>query len=475
MSDLSVPDALARIDALVGPKGVITDPDAMAPYLVEWRGRFCGRAPMVVRPATTEEVAAVIGLCHQAQIPVVPQGGNTGLVGGSVPFEHGRELVLSLGRLTRIRALDPDDHTITVEAGCVLETARRAAEDGDRWLPLSFGAEGTCQIGGCLSTNAGGMLTVRYGNARDLVLGLEVVLPDGRIWSGLNRLRKDNTGYDLKQLFLGAEGTLGVITAAVLKLVPRPKQIESVFAGLPDPTAAVRLLGRLRAATGDAVIVFELIPRLGLEFACRHVPDVTDPLAAAHPWYCLIECASCGTDGGLREVIETCLGENFEDGTITDAAVAASGSQAAALRRLREAVVEGQGPEGGSIKNDVSVPVARVPDLIARASAAVAERVPGIRPVPFGHVGDGNIHFNLSQPVGADRAGFLGRWDELQAVVNDVALALGGSISAEHGIGRFKVEELERVKDPVSLDLMRRIKHAIDPEGIMNPGKVLRA
>jgi len=467
------PALLARIREIVGPRGWLDQAEDIEPHVTEPRGRFRGRTALVVRPASTAELAAVVTLCHQARQPIVPQGGNTGLVGGSIPDDSGTELVLSLGRMTAIRGLDADNFTVTVEAGCTLAAVQAAAEAADRRFPLSFGAEGSCQIGGCLSTNAGGALTLRYGNTRDLVLGLEVVLPDGQVWSGLRTLRKDNTGYDLKHLFIGAEGTLGVITAAVLKLYPRPRRIETMLVALPEPAAAIALLGRARAATGDAITAFELIPRIGLEMALRHVPGIVDPFTESHPWYVLIE-AVAGTDTDwVREALEAVLGDGFEAGSVLDAAIAASVGQARAFWRIREGIVEAQKHEGASLKNDISVPVSSVAAFIEKAAAAVAARIPGVRPVPFGHVGDGNVHFNLSQPVGTDGAAYLARWDEIQTLVNDIVLSFNGSISAEHGIGRIKREELARTKPALELALMRRIKAAFDPEGGMNPGTLL--
>ena len=467
------PELLDHLKTVVGSRGFLDEAADTAPYLAEARGRFVGRCRAVVRPANTAEVAAVIRLCAEAGQPVVPQGGNTSLVGGSIPSTTGDEIVLSLGRMNRIRDLDALNHTITVEAGCVLQTVQQAALDADRLLPLSFGAEGSCQIGGCLSTNAGGTMTVRYGNTRELVLGLEVVLPDGRVWDGLRRLRKNNTGYDLKQLFIGAAGTLGVITAAVLKLVPRPRQVQTAFVAMADPVAAIALLADLREATGDALTAFELIPRRGLEFAHRHVQGVVDPLAEAHPWYALVEVGAGTAEGDLRPVFEAGLARGLETGLVLDAVIAESTRQSRAFWLIREGLVEAQKHEGGSLKNDVAVPVSRVAAFIDEATRAVEACVPGIRPVVFGHVGDGNIHFNLSQPEGADTAGFMARWDEIQTVVNDIVRRLDGSISAEHGIGRIKRQELVRVKSPVELDLMRAVKAAFDPQGIVNPGTLL--
>ncbi len=464
---------LGRLEAVVGRKGLIRDPGEMAPHMVEPRGLFRGQARCVVKPASTREVAEVVRLCAEAGVAVVPQGGNTGLVGGNVPFEHGGEVVLSLARMNRVRAVDPVNDTITVEAGCILQKVQEAAEAADRLFPLSLGAEGTCQIGGNLSTNAGGIQVLRYGNMRALVLGLEVVLPDGRVWNGLRALRKDNTGFDLKQLFIGGEGTLGVITAAVLRLFPRPKAKTTAFAAVRDVAAAVELLGRVRAASGEAVTSFELIPRFSLDISLKHIAGIEDPLGDAHPWYVLIELWSEVANSGLREALETVLAQAHEDGLVPDATIAANEAQAQSFWRIREAMVEAQKFEGGSIKHDVSVPISAVAAFIERSCAAVESLIPGVRAIPFGHIGDGNIHLNLSQPEGADRDAFLARWAEVNRRVHDIVAELGGSISAEHGIGRLKLEENVHYKSPVEIELMQRIKTALDPDNLMNPGKVV--
>ncbi len=469
--------AVERIKAAVGSKGWTADSAAIAPLLLEERGHYRGRTALLVRPASTAEVAEIIRICAETRTPVVPQGGNTGMMGGATPFEHGGEILLSLSRMNRIRSLDALNYTMTVEAGCILSNVQQAADDADRLFPLSLGAEGTCQIGGNLSTNAGGVQVLRYGMARDLVLGLEVVLPDGRVWNGLRALRKDNTGYDLKQLFLGAEGTLGVITAAVLKLFARPREVETAFIAVRDPSAAIELLARVRSGTGDAVTAFELISHTALGMVLKHTPGTGNPLAAAHDWYVLTECAS-GDSGGLRDALEKSLGAALEAGLIHDATLAASAQQAKAMWRLRESITEAQKHEGGSIKHDVSVPVSAVADFIADASAAVEQAVPGIRPVAFGHVGDGNIHFNVSQPAnepheGAALAAYLARWEEINRVVHDIVARRSGSISAEHGIGRRKVGELLHYKAPLEIEMMRTLKNAFDPHNIMNPGKVV--
>ena len=464
---------LETLKEKLGPQGILDSPEAMAPYLVDWRGIYRGSAVCVARPATTAETAAVVAAAIGAGIAIVPQAGNTGLAGGGTPLAEGPSLLLSCERMNRIRAVDPANYSLTAEAGCILSHVQEAAEAVDRLFPLSLAAEGSCQIGGNLSTNAGGIAVLRYGNMRDLVLGVEVVLPDGRIWDGLRALRKDNTGYDLKQLFIGAEGTLGVVTAAVLKLFPRPRQRVTVFAGIGDLKSALHLFARLREASGDALTSFEWIPRLMLELALAHVPGSFDPLAAAHDHYLLIELAGGGAPGAQRAVAEATLAGALEDGLVADATIAESEAQAKRLWFLREAVVEAQKPAGASIKHDVAVPVAAVPDFIAEASAAVEAALPGTRVLAFGHLGDGNIHFNLCQPQAMAGSDFLARIGSLNRLVHDLVSRHGGSISAEHGLGQLRREEVLRYKPPIEMELMRRIKVALDPKGLMNPGKVL--
>jgi FAD/FMN-containing dehydrogenase len=462
-----------RFAAIVGHRNALTEAADTAPYLVEWRGLYHGRTPVVLRPGSTAEVAAILALANETRTPVVVQGGNTGLVGGQVPDESGREVVLSLARLDRVREVDPAGGTMTVEAGVILEHVHAAADGVDRMFPLTLGAQGSCQIGGNLSTNAGGTAVLAYGNARDLVLGLEVVLPTGEVWNGLRKLRKDNTGYDLKQLFIGAEGTLGVITAAVLKLLPKPVAREVAFVGVETPEAALELFNRLRGAAGAALTGFELMARSALDFTFRHLPGARDPLSAPPPWTVLAEVSTGSKAADVRAIIEEVLSAAYEDGVVVDAAFAESLAQAEAFWQLRHGMAEVQAHEGGSIKHDVSVPVAAVPEFLARATAAVEALVPGCRPAPFGHMGDGNIHFNVSQPVGADKHAFLAGWDEMNAVVHGIVADLGGSISAEHGIGRLKQHLLPGVKSPLELDMMRRVKAAFDPNFILNPGRVL--
>ncbi len=475
-AETSVATATALVErfaAIVGARNVLTADSDMAPYLVEWRGLYHGRTPAVLRPGSTAEVAAILALANETRTPVVVQGGNTGLVGGQVPDESGREVVLSLARLDRVREVDAAGGTMTVEAGCILERIHAEADAVDRMFPLTLGAQGSCRIGGNLSTNAGGTAVLAYGNARDLVLGLEVVLPTGEVWEGLRKLRKDNTGYDLKQLFIGAEGTLGVITAAVLKLLPKPVAREVAFIGVETPEAALDLFNRLRGAAGSSLTGFELIARGALEFAFRHLAGARDPLSAPQPWYVLAEVSAGSKALDVRALFEEVLASAFEDGVVTDAAIAESLAQADAFWHLRHGLSEVQAHEGGSIKHDIAVPVAAVPAFLARATAAVEALVPGCRPVPFGHMGDGNIHFNVSQPVGADKAAYLADWDAMGTVVHGIVAELDGSISAEHGIGRLKRHLLPGVKSALELDMMRRIKTAFDPNGILNPGRVL--
>jgi FAD/FMN-containing dehydrogenase len=464
------PQLLARFAAIVGARHALTDAADIAPYVSEERGLYHGRSPLVLRPGAVAEVAAILRLASATATAIVPQGGNTGLVGGQTP--HNGEVVLSLKRLDRIREVDPTSNTMTCEAGVVLMKAQEAAAAENRLFPLSLGAEGSCTIGGNLSTNAGGTGALAYGVARELVLGLEVVLADGRVLNNLRKLKKDNTGYDLRHLFIGAEGTLGIITAAVLKLFPRPRAVETAFIGTPSPHAALALLNLAEERAGGSVTSFELMPRVSLDWAIKHAPMCRDPLAGRHAWYVLMELSSQAREG-LRATLEDILATGAERGLIEDATIAESLEQTKAFWLVRHHIADTQKYEGGSIKHDVSVPVTAVPDFIAEATAAVEAMIPGCRPCPFGHLGDGNIHYNVSQPLDADRAEFLARWDEVNDAVFAIVAKHGGSISAEHGIGVMKRDLLPRVKDPVAFDLMRSLKRMLDPAGILNPGKVL--
>ena len=463
-------DAFTRI---VGEGHAISDAEAMAPYLVEWRDRYVGKAALVLKPGSTAEVSAILKLANQTRTAIVPQGGNTGLVGGQIPFESGHEVVVSLERLTHIRDIDLSGDTMTVEAGLVLANVQSVAATAGRLFPLSLASEGSCQIGGVLATNAGGMSVLAYGSARDLALGLEVVVADGSVWNGLKGLRKDNSGYDLRDLFIGSEGTLGIITAAMLRLFPKPKETATAFAGLAHPEAASALFTRVYEEAGPALTAFELMPRIGLDFVLRHGSKTRDPLSSTHAWYVLFELSSPREGSEVGRAAEALLSQGIEAGEIGDAVLASSLAQAAELWRLRELMSEVQRQEGGSIKHDVSVPVSKVPELIARADQLVELMIPGARPVPFGHLGDGNIHYNVSQPLAMDRAVFLANWEALNAAVHEIVLDLGGSISAEHGIGRLKHDLLPHAKQPLELELMRKIKRAFDPNNILNPGKLL--
>ncbi len=466
-------DPLAALAALLGPRGLITEAADIVPYAEDWRHLYRGAPPAVLRPADTAELAAAVKLCAKAGLGIVPQGGNTSMVGGATPSENGREVVLSLARLNRVRALDPVDLSLTIEAGATLKAAQDAAAEAGCRLPLSIASEGSATIGGVLSTNAGGNMTLRYGNARDLVLGLEVVLADGRVWEGLRRLRKDNTGYCLRQIFLGAEGTLGVITAAVLKLVPAPQARVVAFVAQPNPEAALAFLNRCQRHDPAALTAFEYMGEHGMSLVLRHIPDTALPLAHPAAHYALVEFSSPRAEPGFAETVEEVIAAAMTAGEVLDATLAASEGQARAMWRLREEHAEAQKRAGASIKNDVSVPVSLVPEFLRAAPAACAALMPGIRVVAFGHLGDGNIHFNLRPPEGMAEADFLARDHQVMDAVNGVVRLLGGSFSAEHGVGRLKTYMMPEWRGGVELDLMRALKAAFDPEGVMNPGKVL--
>jgi FAD/FMN-containing dehydrogenase len=466
-------DALhAELRALIGADGVLTEGADSAPYLVDHRQLYRGRALAVALPRTLEQVAQLVRWCNAHRLGLVPQGGNTSYCGGATPDDSGRQLLLSLRRLNRIRAIDADNFSITVEAGCVLASVQQAADALERFFPLSLGSEGSCQIGGNLATNAGGLNVVRYGMARDLVLGIEAVLPDGQVFDGLKSLRKDNTGYDLKSLLVGSEGTLGVITAATLKLWPKMRSSATAFVALGRPEDALRLLGLLRARAGERLSSFELLPRIAIELAARHVSGITDPLTTVYPWYILCELTSAA-DEPLSELLEQILADAAEQSLLLDAALATSERVRADFWRLRESVPEAQRQAGSSLKHDISVPVAALPQFIREASLWVQAHVRDGVLVCYGHAGDGNLHFNLSCIERERSEAFLAQEPQIRRAIHDLVAKFAGSISAEHGIGRLKREELQRYASPAALGAMRAIKQALDPNGIMNPGKLL--
>jgi FAD/FMN-containing dehydrogenase len=458
-----------KLKTIVGDSGWTTDAAVLEPHLKEWRDIWTGETLIMVSPKSTDEVAGVVRACHRAGIAVVPQGGNTGLCGGAIPDRSGEQVLLSMSRLNKIRSISPKDHSIVVDAGCTLANIQSAAEDVDRFFPLSLAAEGSCQIGGNLSTNAGGINVLRYGTARAQALGLEVVLPDGTVWDGLRSLRKDTAGYDLKQLFIGAEGTLGVITGASLRLYPAVKHAQTALVSLQTPEQAVGLLAELRHQMFDQIQAFELISDRAIRYALRHIPETRFPLERNSPWYVLLEIANIENGELFEQALASCLDSEL----ISDAVVAKNKAEASELWRLRHSISEAQKKEGASLKHDVSVPVGSVGSFMDAADAAVAIVLPGVRVVAFGHVGDGNIHYNLSQPKGSDPVEFLQNGDSLAAAVYDVVDRFGGSISAEHGIGQAKRGYLRQYRSDVEIGLMRTLKMALDPQNTMNPGKVI--
>jgi FAD/FMN-containing dehydrogenase len=469
-----------KLRAIVGDKGLVLDKQGMHPFLTDWRENYLGSALAIVRPATTEEVSEVVKLCAAEHVRICPQGGNTGMSGGATPLEEGLEIVLSLTRMNRILEIDKVGYSMTVEAGVILKTIQETAADYDRLFPLSLGAEGSCTIGGNLSTNAGGVQVLHYGNARNLVMGLEVVLPNGDIWNGMRALKKDNTGYDLRDLYLGAEGTLGIITKAILKLWPKPKDHATSWSAVPSPQAAVELLSGAYAASEDNVTSCELMGRQGVDLVLQHIAGTADPLAEKHEWYVLMEWSSArppragANEGGLRDKMEAYLGEAMEKGLVLDATIAQTEAQSRALWALRENHTEASKREGPSIKHDISVAVSKIPPFATEGLAAMTKALPGCRPLVFGHVGDGNLHFNCQAPAGWSKPQFMQHGEAISGAIYDLVTSYGGSISAEHGIGRIKVDELAHYRTQIELDVMRSLKRALDPHNIMNPGKVIQ-
>ena len=466
------PDLIKAFASIVGEAHALTRAEDQAGYLREWRDRYVGSTPVVLRPGSTEEVAQILRLASEHAVGIVPQGGNTGLVGGQIPSTDGSELVLSLGRLNRIRDVDADGGVLIAEAGVTLTAVQTAAANVQRLFPLSLASEGSAMVGGVLSTNAGGTAVLAYGNARNLCLGLEAVFADGRIWHGLKRLKKDNTGYDLRDLLIGSEGTLGIITAASLKLFPAPADRQTAIVALNSPDAALQLFRFIEDEAGPSLTAFELWSQRAAEFAVSYMPGTRNPFTASHPWAALVEISHSSARHS-PDVLETILSAASERGLISDAVIAASLDQAQDFWRLRESFSEAQKGAGGSIKHDISVPISSIPRFLKEADAAVERLCPGARSVPFGHFGDGNLHYNVSQPIGMDKAGFLALWTPMQKAVHDLVAKFDGSISAEHGIGQMKRETLIEYKSPVEIDVMRAIKAALDPKGILNPGKVL--
>lgn len=470
---LSLAERLRAFIDIVGETNALTSLDDIKPYLTENRGLYHGASPLVLKPGSTAEVSAIMKLASETGTAIVPVNGRTGLVGGQVPREDGQDVLLSLERMNKIREVDPVADVIIADGGAILADVQKAAEAHGRLFPLSLGSEGSCRIGGNLATNAGGTAVLAYGNMRQLCLGLEVVLPTGEIWDGLRRLKKDNSGYDLRDLFIGAEGTLGIITGAVLKMVPRPRGKQVAYVGLASPEAALQLFEKASQRCGSALTGFELMPRIGIEFTTRHIAGVRDPLASIHPWYALVDISTSDSAETAEAMMQELLADAFEAGLVSDAAIASSIAQQDAFWHLRESMSDAQKPEGGSIKHDVSVPVSRIPAFLKEADAAVHALMPDARICAFGHLGDGNIHYNISQPIGADKAAFIARWREVNAVVHAVVHKHTGSISAEHGVGQLKRDELAASRPAIETELMRRIKQAFDPAGIMNPGKVI--
>nr|WP_210327953.1 MULTISPECIES: FAD-binding oxidoreductase [Bartonella] len=464
---------IERFIEIVGVNHALVDQDVISSYLVEQRGLYHGRTPLVLRPSSPQEVSEIMKLASESGTPIVPQGGNTGLVGAQQPDESANEIIVSMERLNRIRSIDVEGNLALVEAGVVLQTLQEKVDEKGRFFPLSLGSEGTCQIGGNLSSNAGGTGVLAYGNTRELCLGLEVVLPDGRILDDLRYVKKDNSGYDLKDLFIGAEGTLGIITAAVMKLFPKPQGKAVAYAGMKSPEKALELLLLAQKKAGSMLTGFELMAKVGMEMSLRYVKGAHAPIEHESEWYVLLDLSSSHSDGEASNTIEDILADALQQGIIEDASIARSVSQQKEFWRLREDMSPAQKLEGGSIKHDISVPIASIPDFISDAAKIIEAISPGARIVCFGHMGDGNLHYNVSQPVGADKQAYLSLWGEMNHRIHTLVMSYNGSFSAEHGIGQLKRKELVAFKSPVALSLMRSIKQLFDPKNIMNPGKML--
>ncbi|MHB1201229.1 MAG: FAD-binding oxidoreductase [Polaromonas sp.] len=466
------PDLLRRLHGAVGDAGLVIDAQEQAPFLTDWLGKWHGRTPVVVRPLNTAQTAKVIRICHETHTPVVTQGGNTGMSGGATPDNSGAQVVLSTARMNAIRSVDPLNNTLTADAGVLLANVHAAAQGVGRFFPLSLGSEGSCTIGGNLATNAGGIAVLRYGNARDLVLGLEVVLPDGRIWNGLRALRKDNTGYDLRHLFVGSEGTLGVITAAVLKLYPQPLARATAWVGADRLDSLVAILAQMRSVCGERLAAFEMMSQDSLQLILQHVTDVRAPLTTSHAFHALIELADTQSDG-LSGLLEQGLGDALESGLINDVAVSVSGQQTAVFWKIREGISQAQVRAGKAVKHDIALPISALSSFVEKANASLHRELPGIRIINFGHLGDGNLHYNVLLPMETTPEQLAAKTGVLNRIVHDLVLAENGSISAEHGIGQLRRDELRHYKSAIEFDLMMRIKQTLDPNQIMNPGKLL--
>ncbi len=469
-------ETLKQFISIVGDRHALVEAAEIAPYTTDMRGRYNAPSPLVLRPGTVEEVSQIVKLACETNTAIIPQGGNTGLVGAGLPLADRAldEVIISMGRMNRILDVDPATNTMTVESGAILQSIQQSADEVDRLFPLSLGAQGSCQIGGNIGSNAGGTAVLAYGNTRDLVMGLEVVLPTGEVWNGLSRLRKDNTGYDLKNLLVGAEGTLGIVTKAVLKLFPKPRGREVAYAAVPSPGAALELFNMAKNAAGNALTAFEMMAGIAMEFTLKHAKnEIRRPIQDKYPWYVLIEISSSRSHDEARQAMEHVLQTAFEAEIVQDATIADSLEQQRLFWTLREDMSGSQKPEGASIKHDISVPVGSIPDFIEVADQAVLDIVPDARIVNFGHMGDGNLHYNISQPPGWSAEDLFAYESDVHAAVYRVVLSFAGSISAEHGIGQMKRDELAKLKDPTALNMMRSIKTALDPHQIMNPGKVI--